>query len=66
MVNQYLGHYMFKEIIKSHYATAPSYSIMMHSLEEINSLTYSAGYVPRAIKRKLQKQSLDERFTTLH
>ena len=34
---------------------------MMHSLEEINSLTYSAGYVPHAIKRK---QSLDERFTT--
>ena len=31
-------------------------SIMMHSLEEINTLTYSAGYVPRAIKRKLQKQ----------
>ena len=51
---------MFKEIIKSHYATAPSSSTVEHhdalTYEEINSLTYSAVYVPRAIKRKLQKQ----------
>ena len=56
MVYQYLGHYMFKEIIKSHYATAYSWHHDALTYEEINSLTYSAGYVPRAIKRKLQQK----------
>ena len=59
MIYQYVGHYMLKELMEP-YHTTTSFSTVQHydalTYEEINSLMYSAGYVPRAIKTKLQKE----------
>ena len=58
-VYQYVGHFMFKEKVKSHYAidaatsgNADDYGL---TCSEMYALRYSAGYVPRTLRRKLEK-----------
>ena len=57
-VYQYVGHFMFKKV-KSHYAidaatsgNADDYGL---TCSEMYALRYSAGYVPRTLRRKLEK-----------
>eukprot|EP00731_Ephydatia_muelleri_P018397 Em0011g437a len=58
-VYQYVGHFMFKEKVKSHYAidaatsgNADDYGL---TCSEMYALRYPAGYVPRTLRRKLEK-----------
>ena len=49
---QYVGHCMFKELIKLHHPlthTAPATSSTPLIYEETNALRYAAGYVPRLL-----------------
>ena len=60
MCHQYVGHHMFKGLIESHFSVALSAASdedLHYPLtdEEINAITYSAGYVLHAIKKKLLK-----------
>ena len=58
---QYVGDQVFKELIKLHCplesseATATAHSALTY--EEINAIRYAAGYVPRALKKKLTKSA---------
>ena len=56
---QYVGHYMFKQLIKLHNPLIDSTGCQAvhHSpltYEETNALRYAAGYVPRALKKLLK------------
>ncbi|KAL5471612.1 hypothetical protein EMCRGX_G029743 [Ephydatia muelleri] len=56
MVYQYVGHFMFKEMVKSHYAVHTSTNADCGlTCPEMYALRYSAGYVPRALKKKLER-----------
>ena len=61
MLIQFIGHYVFKEIVKRHFTvslsqktSAPDFSM---SYEEKNALRYSAGYVIRSVKKEIAKSS---------
>ena len=54
---QYVGNFVFKELIRLHHPIAEStgnISIQRLTYEETNALRYAAGYIPRALKKKLQ------------
>ena len=64
MFLQYVGHHAFKELIKEHFPIRSSKELNMQmnlTYEELNGIRYAAGFVPRAIKKKLQnkKKKLD-------
>ena len=51
MVFQYVGHFMFQEVVKSHYAVHTPASRNTDcglTCPEMYALRYSAGYVPHA------------------
>ena len=60
---QYVGDQVFKELIKLHYpleSSEATAAVTAHSAltyEEINAIRYAAGYVPRALKKKLTKSA---------
>ena len=59
---QYIGDYVFKQLIKLHYPLDESSEgavagCSMLTYEERNALQYAAGYVPRALKKKLNKSA---------
>ena len=57
---QYIGNFVFKELIRLHHPIAESTesnSIQHLTYEEINALRYAAGYIPRALKKKLLKST---------
>ena len=58
MVYQYVGHFMFKEVVKSHNAVHIRASINPDcglTCPEMYALRYSAGYAPCALRKKLEK-----------
>lgn len=55
---QYVGHCMFKELVKLHHPLTQTASATSNSpltYDETNALRYAAGYVPRLLKKKLKK-----------
>ena len=67
MVYQYVGHFMFKEVVKSHHAVHTWASINLDcglTCPEMYALRYSAGYVPRALKKKLEKSTEGQKKKT--
>lgn len=55
---QYVGNFVFKELVRIHHPVAESTQsdpIKCLTYEEINALRYAAGYIPRALKKKLSK-----------
>ncbi len=58
---QYLGNLMFKELIALRYPrqdpSTPSSSCSALTSEEIYGLRYAAGYIPRALRKKLPKST---------
>ncbi len=64
MFCQYVGDHVFKELIKATYplvepaasSATPSQSMPL-TYEEVNTLRYAAGWVPRALKKKLSKST---------
>lgn len=57
---QYVGHYIFKQLIKLHNPiSVPAQTARCSALtyEETNALRYAAGYVPRALRKKLSKST---------
>ena len=61
MLIQFIGHYVFKEIVKRHFTVSlsqkTSTSDFSMSYEEKNALRYSAGYVTRSVKKEIAKSS---------
>ena len=55
---QYVGHYIFKELVKIYHPLEPSSDAAPEPLTdaETNALKYAAGYVPRMLKCKMQSQ----------
>ena len=54
-----VGHNAFKELIKEQFSIRSPDELNMQmnlTYEELNSIRYAAGFVPRAIKKKLQKK----------
>ncbi len=64
MFCQYVGDHVFKELLKATYplvepaasSATPSQSMPL-TYEEVNALRYAAGWVPRALKKKLSKST---------
>jgi len=62
MVYQYVGHYMFKVFVQSHFSISSSADGDEEpcdnalTYEEMNALVYSAGYVIHAIQKKLRRE----------
>ena len=57
---QYLTIHIFKDLIREHFPTVtPSATIQQESLtyEEKNAVRYAAGYIPRALRSKLERSS---------
>ena len=59
---QYIGHYIFKQLLKIHCplktnCTEIFNAAMDITYEEINAIQYAAGYVPRALKKKVLRSS---------
>jgi len=58
---QYVGHHVFKQLIKLSHpldeCTESSSEVQKLTYEETNALRYAAGYVPRALKKKLSKST---------
>ena len=59
---QYVGHHIFKQLIKQYYYLGEEEEVGAHrgsalTTEETLGLRYSAGYIPRALKKKLTKSS---------
>ena len=56
---QYVGHYVFKELIKLHHPLDPLPAVAVESLThaETCALRYAAGCVPRMLKKKLKKST---------
>ena len=52
---------LFKELIKQHLSTptqvAPTTDFPPLDYQEVNALRYAAGYVPRALRKRLEKRS---------
>lgn len=60
MMCQYLGHHMFKQFIKLHHPIQQSHETTSHPVltyEETNAVRYAAGYIPRALQKKLPKST---------
>ena len=60
MFCQYVGHRVFKELIKLSHPLDECADITVPpklTYEETNALRYAAGYVPRALKQKLSKSA---------
>ena len=61
MLIQFIGHYVFKEIVKRHFTVSlsqkTSTSDFSMSYAEKNALRYSAGYVTRSVKKEIAKSS---------
>eukprot|EP00731_Ephydatia_muelleri_P024203 Em0016g474a len=59
---QCVGHFIFKDLVKAQLAVHSSDSMLGNitdlTYEEMNALRYTAGYVPRAVKKKLLRSSL--------
>ena len=58
MVYQYLGHHMFKQLIKLHHPIQQSHQTANQSVltyEETNAIRYSASYILTALEKKLPK-----------
>ena len=56
---QYVGHNAFKELIKEQFPVRSPDELNIEknlTYEELNGIRYAAGFVPRAIKKKLQKK----------
>ena len=58
---QYIGHHVFKQLIKLHHPLESGEGMAVShptlTYEETNALYYAAGYVPRALKKKLMKSA---------
>ena len=56
---QYVGHYVFKELIKLHHPIEPSSTVAIEPLThtETCALRYAAGCVLRMLKKKLKKST---------
>lgn len=56
---QYVGHYVFKELIKLHHPLDPLPAVAVEPLThaETCALRYAAGCVPRMLKKKLKKST---------
>lgn len=55
---QYVGNFIFKELIRVHHPiteSPKSNSSQPLTYEETNALRYAAGYIPRALRKKLSK-----------
>ncbi len=59
---QFVGNYIFKEVIKRHYpiaitntCTSDQTNHQPLTYEETNGLLYAAGYIPRQLRKKLPK-----------
>lgn len=59
---QCVGHFIFKDLVKAQPAVHSTDSTLRNvpdfTYEEMNALLYTAGYVPRALKKKLLRSSL--------
>ena len=59
MVCQYIGHHIFKGIIKASFTPLNMSNVMSSSDDftyaETNAIRYAAGYVPRALKKRLSR-----------
>ena len=58
--HQYVGDHMFKDLVKKRYVIherEPLPSDESLSYEEKNALRYTAGYIPRALKKKIDRSS---------
>ena len=66
MVYQYAGHFMFKELIKSRCTVTDVSSCSNPGLtySEYSALRYAAGYVPRALRKKVVRSSYSEESKT--
>ena len=58
---QYVGHYIFKEMIKKHDSKSekpqPNEDDFIPTYEEENGIRYAAGWVARALEKKFLKSS---------
>ena len=66
MFCQYVGHQLFLHLIKSNCTLstndAPNHHIPLELTdEEIQALRYTAGYIPRSLKKKILKSSRDHK-----
>lgn len=60
MFYQYVGNFIFKELICEHFPIEKSSDanpIQPLTYDETNALRYAAGYIPRALKKKLPKSA---------
>ena len=60
MFYQYVCNFIFKELIFEHFPiteSTGSQPIQPLTYDEINALRYAAGYIPRALKKKLLKSA---------
>ena len=66
MVYQYAGHLIFKELIKSRCTVTDVSSCSNPGLtySEYSALRYAAGYVPRALRKKVVRSSYSEESKT--
>ena len=59
MFNQYVGHHIFKGIIKATFMPLNKSNAMSSSDDltyaETNAIRYAAGYVPRALKKRISR-----------
>ena len=57
---QHVGDFMIKELIKEHFPVCSSTRVdhePVLNMYEANTLRYAAGYIPRALRKKLQKSA---------
>ena len=56
---QYITDCLFKELIREHFpAASPSVTVRQEALTyEKNTVDYAAGYIPRALRSKLERSS---------
>ena len=59
---QYVGHSFFKDLIKNRYHSAKNDSKASNSMQDLShiehyAIRYTAGYIPRALKKKLSRSS---------
>ena len=66
---QYLGHHIFRNLIKDECGFYWEYDDRSTTeeltYEELNALRYTAGYVPRALKKKISAKKSDPRMKDL-
>ena len=60
LFHQHVGHYIFKELIKRHHTTETTQhkaTPFDPTYEELNGIRYAAGWVARALRKKLKRSA---------